>query len=90
MQRLSATRDNRVALFLHNYPQAIIAYLATAKLGGIVTPCGPLSYQHELRDRLTGSGAKILVAAAGPMPIVEAAWPGTSAMTVIMTRYANL
>ncbi|MCL6455316.1 MAG: AMP-binding protein, partial [Ralstonia pickettii] len=90
LQRLGVTRGDRVALFLHNCPQAIIAHLATAKLGGIVVPCGPLSRQHELRDQLTDSGAKILVAAADLMPIVEAARPGTSVMTVITTRYADL
>ncbi|MGL6155502.1 MAG: AMP-binding protein [Ralstonia mannitolilytica] len=90
LQRLGVVRGDRVALFLQNCPQAIIAHLATAKLGGIVVPCGPLSRQHELRDQLADCGAKILVAAADLMPIVEAARPGTSVVTVITTRYADL
>ncbi|KHK57219.1 AMP-dependent synthetase [Ralstonia sp. A12] len=90
LQRLGVGRGDRVALFLQNCPQAILAHLATAKLGGIVVPCGPLSRQHELRDQLADSGAKILVAAADLMPIVEAARPGTSVSTVITTRYADL
>ena len=90
LQRLGVARGDRVALFLQNCPQAILAHLATAKLGGIVVPCGPLSRQHELRDQLADSGAKVLVAAADLMPIVEAARPGTSVSTVITTRYADL
>ncbi|CAJ0880489.1 Long-chain-fatty-acid--CoA ligase [Ralstonia mannitolilytica] len=90
LRRLGVVRGDRVALFLQNCPQAIIAHLATAKLGGIVVPCGPLSRQHELRDQLADCGAKILVAAADLMPIVEAARPGTSVATVITTRYADL
>ena len=90
LQRLGVSRGDRVALFLHNCPQGIVAHLATAKLGGIVVPCGPLSRQHELRDQLADCGAKILVAAADLMPIVEAARPGTSVTTVITTRYADL
>ena len=90
LQRLGVARGDRVALFLQNCPQAILAHLAIAKLGGIVVPCGPLSRQHELRDQLADCGAKILVAAADLMPIVEAARPGTSVATVITTRYADL
>jgi len=89
-QRLGVARGDRVALFLQNCPQAILAHLATAKLGAIVVPCGPLSRQHELRDQLADSAAKILVAAADLMPIVEAARPGTAVATVITTRYADL
>ena len=90
LQRLGVARGDRVALFLHNCPQAIVAHLATAKLGGIVVPCGPLSRKHELRDQLADCGAKVLVAAADLMPIVEAAQPGTSVTTVITTRYSDL
>lgn len=90
LQRLGVARGDRVALFLQNCPQAIVAHLATAKLGGIVVPCGPLSRQHELRDQLADCGAKILVAAADLMPIVDAARPGTSVTTVITTRYSDL
>ena len=43
-----------------------------------------------MRDQLADSAAKILVAAADLMPIVEAARPGTAVATVITTRYADL
>lgn len=89
-QRLGVARGHRVALFLQNCPQAILAHLAAAKLGAIAVPCLPLSRQHELRDQLADCGAKVLVAAADLMPIVEAARPGTSVDTVITTRYADL
>lgn len=89
-QRLGVARGHRVALFLQNCPQAILAHLAAAKLGAIAVPCLPLSRQHELHDQLADCGAKVLVAAADLMPIVEAARPGTSVDAVITTRYADL
>ena len=54
-------RGDRVALFLQNVPQFVIAMLAAWKLGAIVVPVNPMLKERELRYVLTDSGAKAIV-----------------------------
>lgn len=53
---------DRLALYLQNVPQAVIAALGTWKAGGIVVSVNPMSKARELRELLTDSGATALVA----------------------------
>lgn len=53
---------DRLASYLQNVPQAVIAALGTWKAGGIVVSVNPMSKARELRELLTDSGARALVA----------------------------
>ena len=53
---------DRLAVYLQNVPQAVIAALGTWKAGGIVVSVNPMSKARELRELLADSGAKALVA----------------------------
>jgi long-chain acyl-CoA synthetase len=54
-------RGDRLALFLQNVPQFVIALLAAWKLGAIAVPVNPMLKERELRYVLADSGAKAIV-----------------------------
>jgi long-chain acyl-CoA synthetase len=54
-------RGDRVALFLQNVPQFVIAMLAAWKLGAVVVPVNPMLKERELRYILADSGAKAVI-----------------------------
>ncbi len=54
-------KGDRVALYLLNSPQFIIAYFAALKCGAIVTPISPVYTSHEVRFQLADSGARAVI-----------------------------
>ncbi len=58
---LGVKKGDRVALYLVNSPQFIIAYFAALKCGAAVTPISPVYTSHEVRYQLQDSGARALV-----------------------------
>ena len=58
---LGVKKGDRVALYLLNSPQFIIAYFAALKCGATVTPISPVYTSHEVRYQLEDSGARALV-----------------------------
>ena len=54
-------RGDRVALFMQNVPQFVIALLAAWKLGAIAVPVNPMLKERELRHVLADSGARAMV-----------------------------
>ena len=58
---LGVKKGDRVALFLLNCPQYVIAYLGALKAGAVVTPVSPVYTSQEVRHQLSDSGAKVVV-----------------------------
>jgi long-chain acyl-CoA synthetase len=56
---------DRVALYLQNVPQFVIAMLAAWKAGGIAVPVNPMNRARELDAVLRDSGARVLVCLEG-------------------------
>src|SRR5687767_2444966 len=54
-------KGDRVALYLLNSPQFIIAYFAALKCGATVTPISPVYTSHEVRYQLEDSGARAIL-----------------------------
>jgi long-chain acyl-CoA synthetase len=61
MQSLGVKKGDRVAIFMPNCPQFVIAYYGAMRAGGIAVPCNPLYTAKELAYQLNDSGAEILV-----------------------------
>jgi long-chain acyl-CoA synthetase len=59
--RLGVKKGDRVALYLLNSPQFIIAYFAALKCGATVTPISPVYTSHEVRYQLQDSGARVVI-----------------------------
>jgi long-chain acyl-CoA synthetase len=60
---LGLKKGERVAIFLPNMPQFVLAYFGTLKAGGVVVPCSPLYKPKELEFQLKDSGSSFVVAA---------------------------
>src|SRR5688572_16379118 len=58
---LGVKKGDRVALYLLNSPQFIIAYFAALKCGATVTPISPVYTSHEVRYQLEDAGARAII-----------------------------
>jgi len=61
LSSLGLRKGDRVALYLLNSPQFIIAYFAVLKCGATVTPISPVYTSHEVRYQLDNSGARAMI-----------------------------
>jgi len=60
---LGVRKGDRVAIFMPNMPQFVLAYFGILKAGGVVVPCSPLYKAKELEFQLKDSGSTVVVAA---------------------------
>ncbi|MBN1814090.1 MAG: long-chain fatty acid--CoA ligase [Anaerolineae bacterium] len=86
LQRLGVNKGDRVAIYLPNCPQFVIAYYATLMVGGIVVPCNPTYVARELKHQLSDSGAKVIVTLSLMYPHVKQIRADTPLQHVIVTN----
>jgi len=77
-------RGSRVALFLLNSPQFVIAYFGVLKAGAVVTVVSPLYKELEVERQLCDSGAQTIVVLESLYPIVEKVMGKTLLKNVIV------
>ena len=65
LQRLGVGRGDRVAAYLPNIPETLVAFLATASLGAVWSSCAPELGPRSVIDRLGPLAPKLLLAIAG-------------------------
>ncbi len=58
---LGLKKGDRIALYLLNSPQFVIAYFAALKCGAVVTAISPVFTSHEIRFQIEDSGARFAV-----------------------------
>jgi acetoacetyl-CoA synthetase len=99
LSELGVVKGDRVAAFLPNIPQALIAMLATASLGAIWTSCSPDFGAPSVIDRFAQIEPKVLIAVDGyvyggksfdrqhEVAVIGAALPSLQA--VIMVDYVG-
>jgi long-chain acyl-CoA synthetase len=61
LSKLGLKKGDRIALYLVNSPQFIIAYFAALKCGATVTPISPVYTSHEVKYQLQDSGARAVI-----------------------------
>lgn len=61
LQLKGIRRGDRVAIYLPNCPQFVIAYYGALRAGAIAVPCNPLYVARELTHQLRDSGARVAV-----------------------------
>jgi long-chain acyl-CoA synthetase len=83
--KLQVKKGDRVALFLPNVPQFIIAYFGVLKVGAVVTAISPMHREREVEYQLNDSGAQTIVALDSLYPIVEKVGEKTKLKNVIVT-----
>lgn len=65
LRQLGVVRGDRVAAYLPNVPEAIVAFLACASLGAIWSVCAPDMGVQAIADRFKQIAPKVLIAADG-------------------------
>ncbi|MFB6126976.1 MAG: long-chain fatty acid--CoA ligase [Halolamina sp.] len=63
---------DRVALYLPNLPQFVVAFHGTLRAGGVVVPINPQYKTRELAHLLASSEARVVVTLPDLVPLVEA------------------
>jgi long-chain acyl-CoA synthetase len=76
---------DRVAIYLQNVPQWVVALIATWKAGAVVVPVNPMLRERELQVILADSGATVLVALESLRPVAEAVRDATAVRTIVTT-----
>jgi long-chain acyl-CoA synthetase len=82
---LAVKKGDRVAVFLPNIPQFVIAYFAALKAGAVLTAISPLHKEREVAYQLGDSEAETIVALDSLYPIVEKVWGKTKLKNVLVT-----
>ena len=85
LTELGVRKGDRVALFLPNIPQFVIAYFGVLKAGAAVTAISPMHREREVEYQLNDSGAQTIVALDSLYPIVEKVREKTKLENVIVT-----
>ena len=85
LKKLGIMKSDRVAIFLPNNPQFIIAYYGILKAGAVVTAINPLHREREVEHQLVDSEAKAIITLDSLSPIIENVRQKTSLKTTIIT-----
>ena len=79
-------KDDRLAVYLQNVPQFLVAMLAAWKAGGVMVSVNPMNRSRELDYMLKDSGATVLLCLENLYSsVAKDVVPGTSVRTVITT-----
>jgi len=85
LHNLGVKKGDRVALFLPNCPQFVIAYLGILRIGAVASPMSPLYTPREIKYQLNDSGSKCLVCLDLLYEKVEKVWDETKLEHTIIT-----
>jgi acetoacetyl-CoA synthetase len=101
LRSLGVDRGDRVAAYLSNGPEAVVAFLACASLGGIWSLCAPDMGAQAIIDRFSQIEPKVLIAVDGVhyagkpsdrsamIRQLQSALPSLRATIVLETPYAS-
>jgi len=83
LQHAGVEPGDRVAIYLPNLPQFVVAFHGTLRAGGAVVPMNPQYKAREIGHLLGNSEAKVVVALADLVPYVDAVREETSVERVV-------
>jgi len=82
--KLGVKKGDRVAIFLPNVPQFIIAFFGILKSGAVVTAISPLHREREVEYQLCDSEAETIVVLDSLFAIVDNVWAKTKLKNVLI------
>jgi len=85
LDALGVKKGDKVALFLANMPQFVIAYYGAIRIGAIETAISPLYREREVEHQLNDSQAETIVVLDALYPVLEKAIEKTKLKRVIVT-----
>lgn len=93
LQSEGVESGDRVALYLQNCPQFIVAYYAILRANAVVVPVNPMNKVEELSYQLADCQARVLICAADLAPIAQAANATLASeqrlRQLLVTRYSD-
>jgi long-chain acyl-CoA synthetase len=82
-------KGDRVAVFLPNCPQFLIAFYGILKLGCVHVPVNPMFKEHEFLYEINDTQSKAIVALDHLFPIVQAVKEQTDLQLLMVTRLGD-
>ncbi len=86
LQKLGLKKGDRVAIYMPNCPQFIIAFYGILRAGGIAVPSNPLYVAREIEHQLNDAGAKFAIVLSLLYPNIKKIRDKTSLNHVIVTN----
>jgi len=86
LQQLGLKQGDRVALYMPNCPQMVIAYYGVLRAGGVVVPSNPLYVPREIEHQLKDSGATMAVSLSLLYPNIKQIRENTALKHVIVAN----
>ena len=86
LQGLGVQPGDRVALYMPNCPQFVIAYLGAIRAGAIVVPFNPLYSAREAEYQLKDCGASVAVVLDRFFPLINGVREKTGLKHIVVTR----
>jgi long-chain acyl-CoA synthetase len=83
---LGVKKGDRVAIYMPNCPQFMIAYYAILKAGGVVVATSPLYSPREVEHQLNDSGTETIILLSMFYPVVKGVQSRTRLKNVIVTN----
>lgn len=80
---------DRIAVFLPNCPQFMIAFFGILKRGCVHVPVNPLFREAELAYELNDTGAEVVICLDALLPVLRKVRGETSVKTVFVTGFAD-
>lgn len=79
-------KGDRVAIFMPNTPQFVIAFYGILKAGGVVVPTNPLYTHRELKHQLQDSGAELMILTSNFYQLAKEVQPETGVRQLIVSN----
>ena len=86
---LGVEKGDRVAIYLPNIAEFIVAYFGISKSGAVVTTINPLNREREVEYQLCDSETQTIVASDTLFPNLKSAWTKTMLKNIILTKEAG-
>ena len=80
------SKGDRVAIFMPNSPQFVIAFYAILKAGGVVVATNPLYTHREIEHQMNDSGAELMLVMSNFYNTVKEVRPDTRLQKIIVTN----
>ncbi len=80
------SKGDRVAIFMPNSPQFVIAFYAILKAGGVVVATNPLYTHREIEHQMNDSGAELMLVMSNFYNTVKEVRPDTRLQKLIVTN----
>ncbi len=93
LQAQGVTKGDRVALFMQNCPQFVIAFYAVQRADAVVVPVNPMNRVEEFGHYITDPGTKVVITTADLAGIVaeaDARLPAEQRLrSILATRFSD-